>query len=366
MNRQKTLLEDKRGQGAIQLFLMIVGVLGLVYVVSSLFSGGLPVQKGCSAIVNGLSVSFPCNQIPFEVTQSGAAITVGTQPTQATTTGTSGVTYTVNVSNISFTVNPLEKYLNGTAAPTMTVSPRVNGSWLADFNTAVGMDLPVQNPFEYLVGKDTGSGTDYYNNYITGRNSGLIDPLTDSLQFAREGALTSTATNQDNVTLNANSVAGISSIAASQTYYWNLKEDMLTAYASYGNPMSKNKVLVVVDYNALDFSKVSPYGIAYSSGAGVPPTHTRDGNATTSVAYIVPALGLDYINSAASFKVKAEALSSGLTVSGQQQRVKLTFYDYQVFKNTETGVVEDMPYNPVTSTDVGASNSNVTLYYRTT
>jgi hypothetical protein len=360
--KSRTLLNDNKGQGGLlSLAGMAAIVLVVAYVIASVFlgTGARPIASLCQGTIGGVIQNFPCNQIPLEAVGVTVAQGAAAQPA-------GGVSYQVNVSTIAFTVNPLEKYLNGTAAPTMTVSPRVNGSWLADFNTQTGTTLPVQQPFEYLVGKDTGSGTDYYSKYVSGRNSGLVSPLTDSVQFAREGTLTSTATNQDGVTLNASAIASMASIAPSQTYYFNLKEDMLTAYAAFGNPDSTSKVLMVIDYNALDFSKVSPYGIAYTSGAGVPPTHSRDANASTSVAYVVPDLGLDYLNSSKSFKIKAEALSTGLPVSAVQSRIKLTFYDYTKFKNTETGAVEDAPYNPVTSADVGVANPTKLLYYLTT
>ena len=348
---------------SLTMIIAAIVILGLVAVILANLpqtTGGVgAVSQLCQATIGGIVDTFPCDQIPFEAATSGVAITVvGTGVAGATQT--TSITPVLQVTTISFSVNPFEQFLQGSNTGTLTVSPKVNGVFESDFNSAVSKTLPANASFDYLVGDDDGAGTDYYTKWVTGRNAGVVSPLSDAVFLVREGTLTSTITNSNGVTLNT--VTAMADINSSQTYYFNIKSENNTAYSCFGNPNTTSKVLGVIDANATHANKVSYFGIASVAGTGAPPTHTRDGNSTASWTYIVPSLNLcngDSVN----YKVKFEALSN-MGTDDKFTSWLSTFFDYTIYKNSDTGQVIEGVYNTTTNADIGASNPTVRGYYQ--
>jgi hypothetical protein len=304
-----------------------------------------------------------CAGLPFE-----AVGTISNPPVAPSGAGAStGLTPNYQVTTIAFKINPVEKYLAGTATGAITCNRRVGGAWLADINSNTDATLAVNQVSDLLCGDDDDSGTDYYKRWLPGVNSGIVSPFNPTYLFTREGSISNTITNSNGITENADTGAGSADINASQTYYFNIKSDNTTSYSCMGNEYTSKKMLVTVDanYNG-EISKATPFGISATSGAAVAPSHSRDTNATQTMGFDVPALNL--CNGASvSWKLKVEALSGMPTNLGAVptdiQRMKVCFYDYTFQKNSDTGEVVETTFDPVDNSDIGITTSYCNYIY---
>lgn len=363
--------KDEKGQwmpilqvaGLIAIIGIAVVFIFITVVNQPLIGGGAGViSQWCTDNIGNVvpAASGLCAGIPFQ-----AIGTLATPPAAPIDGGLPPVI--VQTTSIAFTVNPVEQFLAGTRiSQTITCSRTVGGFPQSDINSSASATLPVGQNMDLLCGKDTGSGTDYYNRQFLNLNSGTISPNEPTFQFTREGTLTHSVTNPNGITANASGAAAV--LTASQTIFINVKTDNTTSNSCYGSQFLTKKVNVTIDANyAEQISRVTPFGIASFSGATAPPLQTLDTNNTAFRSFDVPALNLCDGNSK-EWKLKIEALSS-MTGSYEESTLRACFYDYTMHRNTETGLVGEHTFNPVTNADLAATDaastggSCLTVYY---
>ncbi len=341
---------------AVSLILAAVVIVGLLVVIANqpaIGGGAGAISQWCTNNVGQVipAATGLCASIPFEAV--GYTIS---NPPQAPIGG--GAAQPVpQVTTITFKMNPVEKYLAGTNTGTITCNRQVAGAWLADVNSNADTTMAYNQTMNLLCGKDTASGTDYYKRWLPNINTGYISPATPSFLFTREGTLSHVITNSNGITENAESTPAL--INASNTYYFNVKSDNTTSYSCYGNEESSKKVACIIDANySSQISKITPFGIASTSGASIPPNHTLDANYTASRGFDIPTLNLCN-GGTVSWKLKVEALSA-MPANYDQTSFKISFYDYTLQKNTDTGAIVDSTYDPVSNADIGATDAATT------
>ncbi len=343
--------------------IVIIGLVGIIVANQPQLGGGQgTVSQWCTTLAGETvpAASGLCASIPFE-----AVGTLQNPPTAPSASGTN-IQPQYQVTTISYTMNPIEKYLTGSATGTITCNRKVGGSWLSDINNSAATTLAINNQMTLLCGDDDGSGTDYYKRIIS-ENTGIITPYDPTYFFTREGTLSHTITLSNGITENAQTTAASADINASQTYYYNVKSENTTSYSCYGNEDTTKKVAVTIDanYNG-EISKATPFGITSTTGATVPPSHTTDTNATTSRAFNIPSLNLCNGEST-NWKLKVEGLSTMSTDLGSGagfiQRLRVCFYDYTYQRNTDTGHIVETTFDPVSNADIGVTSTQCENFF---
>lgn len=188
-----------------------------------------------------------------------------------------------------------------------------------------------------------------------------------AVSMATEGTLTTYTTNQSpnssgnqvNATGNAPDIN-----SANTTYLFTVYLQETTSQAAFGNPNSTKKVNWAIDYNGLDFQSVTLAVDGVTQPAGViPPTITRDTNATAQVSFTVPASGLEN-NAIKAVSITSKNTATRAWTTPNLSRLRAHLSDYTFFVNTQTGKVEEGVYNPSSGADVGATDVTVDVYYR--